>query len=413
MRYNFSRKYRLEMTIERIEQAHKTIRQVLNFTPLSTTQTFSQMSGAQLYLKCENLQKTGSFKVRGAYNKIAKLVQEQPVKQVVASSAGNHAQGVAFSARSLGIASTIVMPQTAPIAKITATKGYGASVVLAGSCYDDAYAKALEIREETGAVFIHPFDDEDIIAGQGTVAIEILRELPTADTVLVPAGGGGLLAGIAAYIKLVNPRIKVIGVQAQGADAVVQSFKGKKAVSTSSVSTIADGIAVKSPGKLTLDYINRYVDDMVSVSDDMIAKSILLLLERGKMVVEPAGAVPLAAAIGGKVDIEGKRVVCVLSGGNIDVSMIHKIVQKGMVTYGRQIQFTTVISDHVGSLKQLISVVADCGASVITVQHDRLSSKINIEESKISVVCEVSGVEHGKELIEKLELKGYKTVIDY
>jgi threonine dehydratase len=210
------------MTIERIEQAYKTIRQVLNDTPLTLTQTFSQMSGAQLYMKCENLQKAGSFKVRGAYNKITALVKEQPVKQVIASSAGNHAQGVAFAASALGIASTIVMPQTAPIAKISATKGYGASVVLAGSCFDDAYTRAREIQQETGAAFVHAFEDEDIIAGQGSVAIEILKDLPTVDTVLVPAGGGGLLSGIASYLKLINPRIKVIGVQAQGADAVVK-----------------------------------------------------------------------------------------------------------------------------------------------------------------------------------------------
>jgi threonine dehydratase len=362
-------------------------------------------------LKCENLQKTGSFKVRGAYNKIATLAKEQSVKQVVASSAGNHAQGVAFAATALGIESTIVMPQTAPIAKIAATKGYGASVVLAGTCYDDAFAKACEIRQETGAAFVHPFDDEDVIAGQGTVAIEILHELPTVDTVLVPAGGGGLLAGIASYIKLVNPRIQVIGVQAQGADAIVQSFKEKKAVSTPSVSTIADGIAVKSPGKLTLDYINRYVDGMVTVSDDEIAQSILLLLERSKMVVEPAGAVALAAAIGSKTDLAGKRVVCLLSGGNIDVSMIHKIVQKGMITNGRQIQFSTVISDHAGNLQQLLSVVADCGASVISVHHERFGLKIGLEESNMHVVCEVSGVEHGKELIDTLKLKGYKATI--
>jgi threonine dehydratase len=400
------------MTIERIEQAHKTIQQVLNYTPLSATQTSSQMSGAQLYMKCENLQKTGSFKVRGAYNKIAMLVKEQPVKQVVASSAGNHAQGVAFAASALGIASTIVMPLTAPIAKITATKGYGAQVVLSGSCYDDAYAKACEIQQESGAVFVHAFDDEDVIAGQGSIAIEILHELPTVDTVLVPSGGGGLLAGVASYLKLVNPRIKVIGVQAEGADAIVKSFKEKKNVSTPRVSTIADGIAVKSPGKLTLDYINRYVDDMVTVSDDDIAESILLLLERSKMVVEPAGAVTLAAAIGRKLDIAGKRTVCVLSGGNIDVSMIHKIVQKGMITHGRQRQFSTIISDHPGSLKQFLSVVADCGASIITVQHDRFNAKLSLEEANLHVACEVSGIEHGKELIGTLEQQGYRTIIE-
>jgi threonine dehydratase len=358
------------------------------------------------------LQKTGSFKVRGAYNKIALLAREQPVKQVVAASAGNHAQGVAFAETALGIASTIVMPQTAPIAKVSATKGYGASVVLFGSCFDDAYTKAREIQEETGTVFVHAFEDEDVIAGQGSIAIEILHELPTVDAVLVPAGGGGLLAGVASYLKQVNPRIKVIGVQAGGADAIVKSFKEKKAVSTSSVSTIADGIAVKSPGKITMDYINRYVDDMVTVSDNDIAESILLLLERSKMAVEPAGAVTLAAAISKKIDIAGKRAVCVLSGGNIDVSMIHKIVQKGMITHGRQIQFSTIISDHPGSLKQFLSVVADCGASIITVQHDRFSANLGLEETNLHGACEISGMEHEKKLLEALEQKGYKTIIE-
>ena len=400
------------MTIERIEQAYNTVRKILNDTPLGISRTFSEMSGAQLYLKCENLQKTGSFKVRGAYNKISALARETELKHVIASSAGNHAQGVAFAASALGIASTIVMPLNAPIAKVTATKGYGADVVLAGLSYYDAYVRACELQQETGAVFVHPFDDEDIIAGQGSVAIEILRELPTVDTVLAPAGGGGLLAGIASYLKLVNPRIKVIGVQAEGADAIVKSFKTKEPVFASSVSTIADGIAVNAPGTITLEYINKYVDDMVSVSDDDIAESIMLLLERSKMLVEPAGAVPLAAAIRNKADIAGKRTVCVLSGGNIDVSMINRIVQKGLITRGRQMQFSAIISDYPGSLKQFLSVVAECGASIITVQHDRLSTKLNLNEANLHVACEVSGVEHGKELIDNLEQSCYKTIME-
>ena len=401
------------MTIERIEQAYNIVQKILTNTPLSISQTFSHMSGARLYLKCENLQKTGSFKVRGAYNKIAALLREKPdLKHVITSSAGNHAQGVAFAASALGIESTIVMPLTAPIAKVSATKGYGANVVLAGSSYDDAYAKACELQEETKGVFVHAFDDEDVIAGQASIAIEILHELPTVDVVLVPAGGGGALAGIASYLKLVNPRIKVIGVQAEGADSIVRSYQAKETVYTSSVSTIADGIAVKKPGRLTLDYINRYVDDMVSVSDNIIAETILLLLERSKMLVEPAGAVSLAAAINQKADITGKRAVCVLTGGNIDVSMIHKIVQKGMITRGRQMHFSAIISDYPGSLKQFLSVVAECGASVISVQHDRLSAKLNLNETNLHVECEVSGAEHGKELINKLEQNGYKTVVD-
>ena len=396
------------MTIERIEQAYNTVKKVLNETPLDISQTFSQMSEAQLYLKCENLQKTGSFKVRGAYNKIASLAKQKEVKHVIASSAGNHAQGVAFAASAMGIKSTIVMPLAAPIAKVAATKSYGANVVLFGSCYDDAYKKACELQQETGAEFIHPFNDEDIIAGQGSVAIEILRALPTVDIVLVPAGGGGLLAGIASYLKLVNPRIKVIGVQAAGADAIEKSFRVKELVFTNSASTIADGIAVNEPGKLTLQSIIKYVDDVVCVSDEDIAESILLLLERSKMVVEPAGAAALAAAINKKIDIAGKRAVCVLSGGNIDVSMIHKIVQKGLITRGRQMQFSTIIQDSPGSLKQFLSVVAECGASIISVQHERLNAKLKFNEASLQVSCEVSGMEHGKELITRLEQSGYK-----
>ena len=401
----------MRMTIERIEQAYKTVKKVLINTPLSTSQTFSKMSGAQLYLKCENLQKTGSFKVRGAYNKIAVLAREMDLKSVIAASAGNHAQGVAFAASAMGIESTIVMSENAPIAKVTATKEYGANVVLAGSCFDDANAKARELQQEIGAVFVHPFDDEDVIAGQGSLAIEILHELPTVDMVLVPAGGGGLLAGIASYLKLVNPRIKVIGVQAEGADAIRRSFTEKKAVSTPSVSTIADGIAVKSPGALTLEYINRYVDDIVTVSDDEIAESILFLLERSKMVVEPAGAVSLAAAIHQKTNIAGIRAVCILSGGNIDVNLIHQIVQKGLITRGRQMQFSAVISDTPGSLNRFVSVIAGCGAGVITIQHDRLNAKLNLNEAMLHMACEVSGVEHGNELIDKLKQNGYKVII--
>jgi threonine dehydratase len=370
------------------------------------------MCGAKLYLKCENLQKTGSFKVRGAYNKISVLTKEMDLKHVITSSAGNHAQGVAFAAKALGVVSTIVMPESAPMAKVAATKRYGANVVLHGTCFDDAYTKACEIQKETGAVFVHAFNDEDIIAGTGGVAIEILRELPTVDTVLVPAGGGGLLAGIACYLKMVNPRITVIGVQAEGADSIVKSYKTKQAVSASSVYTIADGIAIKTPGELTLGYINKYVDDMITVSDNEIAESILLLLERSKMLVEPAGAVSLAGAITQKVDVAGKRAVCVLSGGNIDVTLIHKIVQRGLITHGRQIQFSAIISDHPGSLKKIISVIAECGASVIAIQHDRLNSKLNMDETNLHVSCEVSGVDHGKQLINQLEKCGYKPILE-
>lgn len=265
------------MTIREIERAAAGLRDIIHSIPVSSSKTFSDMSGAELYMKCENLQKTGSFKVRGAYNKIARLAGEG-VREVVASSAGNHAQGVAFASTSLGVQSTIVMPRSAPLAKAAATEGYGARVLLYGDCYDEAYSKALEIQQETGAVFVHPFNDEDVVAGQGTIALEILRDIPTVDTVIIPAGGGGLLAGMAFCIKQINPRIQVVGVQAQGADAIVRSFREKKLVATKTSTTIADGIAVRVPGDLTVGLIAQYVDEMVTVNDDEIAEAILLLL---------------------------------------------------------------------------------------------------------------------------------------
>ncbi len=396
------------MNIKEIERAHAALQHVLHAIPLSSSRTFSHMSGAELFLKCENLQKTGSFKVRGAFYKLAKMVREGTRPAVVAASAGNHAQGVAFSAASQGIAATIVMPLTTPIAKISATRDYGADVVLHGSCYDDAYAMARKIQEDSGAVFIHPFDDEDIITGQGTVAIEIFRDMPTVDAVLVPAGGGGLLAGIAFYVKSINPRVRVIGVQAEGADALASSFHSGNRVTSPEVHTIADGIAVKKPGDLTLEYIRRFVDDMVTVSDGEIAESILLLLERNKMVVEPAGAVSLAAALNKKVDLAGLRTVCVLSGGNIDVSFIHKIVEKGLITRGRQIKFATVMPDLPGSLRNFSTIVAECGANIIMVQHDRLSTGLGLNDAILHVACEVGGRQHGEELFRRLEAAGYK-----
>ncbi|HIX65285.1 MAG TPA: threonine ammonia-lyase [Candidatus Anaerotruncus excrementipullorum] len=400
------------MTIREIEQAASRLSSVIHRTPVSSSGTFSQMSGAELYLKCENLQKTGSFKVRGAYNKIAQLVQQGGISQVVASSAGNHAQGVAYASSALGIQSTIVMPSGAPLAKIAATEGYGSQVVLFGDCYDDAYQKALELQETTGAVFVHPFDDEDVIAGQGTIALEILRDLPTVDAILVPAGGGGLLAGVALGIKQVNPRIQVIGVQAQGADAIVQSFNAHQYIATDSSKTIADGIAVRAPGQITTQLIGQYVDRMVTVSDDEIAEAILLLLERTKLVVEPAGAASLAAAINRKVDLSGKRVVCLLSGGNIDMGFIQKIVERGLVARGRQLQFHTVLPDTPGTLCSLTGLLGQAGANIIMLQHDRRHSDLHLGETVIQVACEVGGSEHGQKVLQLLRKNGYQVVLE-
>lgn len=400
------------MDLKMIEQAAQRLKGVIHKTPVNSSRTFSEFSGTELYLKCENLQKTGSFKVRGAYNKIASLAEAGPLPPLIASSAGNHAQGVAYAAAALGAQATILMPRSAPLAKVSATEGYGAKVVLSGECYDEAYARALELQEQQGAVFVHPFDDEAVIAGQGTISMEILQALPTVDAVLVPAGGGGLLAGMAACIKQINPRVKVIGVQAEGADALVRSFRAHCVQCVDQVATIADGIAVRSPGELTTSLICRYVDEMVTVSDDEIAETILLLLERTKLVVEPAGAASLAAAIGRKTDLAGKRVACVLSGGNIDVGFIHKVVEKGLITRGRQMKFRTVMRDVPGSLNRFSAIMAESGANIIMVQHDRLNSNLQLGEAILHIACEVSGHDHGRLLVQKLEENGYRIELE-
>lgn len=402
----------VEIKLQDIELAAQRLKPVLHHTELDMSSTFSEMTGGQIYLKCENRQKTGSFKIRGASNKIAALVERGEVKSVVASSAGNHAQGVALAAKSFGIPATIAMPATAPIAKVQATQGYGAKVVLSGDCYDDAYAKACEICEAEGATFLHPYNDLEVIAGQGTLGLEILSDLPTADVVVVPAGGGGLLAGVAACIKQINPRVKIIGVQAEGADAIARSFREKKYISTDTVSTIADGIAVKSPGDITVELINRYVDDVVTVSDIEISEAILMLMERCKQIVEPSGATPVAAILKGKVDVKGKKVVCLLSGGNIDVSFIQCIIEQGLVSRHRRLKFTATLLDKPGSLGRLLNDVAALGANILSVEHDRLIAGLNPNETNVHIACEVGGEAHGENVVAELKNKGYNLDIN-
>ena len=397
----------MELKLQDIELAAQRLRPVLHHTELDMSSTFSEMTGGQIYLKCENRQKTGSFKIRGAGNKIAAIAERGEVKSVVASSAGNHAQGVALAAKNFGIPATIVMPASAPIAKVQATQGYGAKVVLSGDCYDDAYAKAYEICREEGATFLHPYNDLEVIAGQGTLGLEILSDLPTADVVIVPAGGGGLLAGVAAFIKQINPRIRVIGVQAEGADAIARSFREKRYISTDEVSTIADGIAVKSPGDITVELINRYADDVVTVSDIEISEAILMLMERCKQIVEPSGATPVAAVLKGKVDVRGKKVVCLLSGGNIDVSFIQCIIEQGLVSRHRRLKFTVTLLDKPGSLSRLLNDVAALGANILSVEHDRLSAGLNPNETNVHIACEVGGRAHGENVVAELKNKGY------
>ena len=397
----------MDIELKDFELAQERLRPILHHTELDLSSTFSAMTGGKIYLKCENRQKTGSFKIRGASNKIAAMIERGERRPVVASSAGNHAQGVAYAAKKFGIPATIVMPKAAPIAKAQATEGYGAKVVLAGDCYDDAYARACEICREEGADFLHPYNDLEVIAGQGTLGLEILGDLPSVDIVIVPAGGGGLLAGVAAATKQVNPRVKVYGVQAEGADAIARSFREGKLVTTESASTIADGIAVKAPGDISVELIRRYADGVLTVSDTAIADAILLLLERCKQVVEPAGATPLAAVLSGALDVKGKRVVCVLSGGNIDVSFVQSIIERGLVARHRRIKFVVTLLDRPGSLMQLLGVISATGANILQIEHDKLSEGLNPNETNVHISLEVGGEEHGNAVIAALREKGY------
>ncbi len=398
----------MNIELSDFELAAERLAPILHHTELDRSSTFSAMTGGKVYLKCENRQKTGSFKIRGAGNKLAAMVSRGEHCPVVASSAGNHAQGVAYAASRFGIDATIVMPKAAPIAKVQATEGYGAKVVLHGDCYDDAYAHAMEVCTREGAAFLHPYNDPDVIAGQGTLGLEILSDLPYVDIIVVPAGGGGLLAGVAAAVKQINPRVKVYGVQAEGADAIARSFAEKKLVTTDYSATIADGIAVKVPGTMTVELINRYADGVVTVSDSEIANAILLLMERCKQIVEPAGATPLAAILSGKIDAKGKRVVCVLSGGNIDVSFVQTIIERGLVARSRRLKLKVKLVDKPGSLVQLLNVIAGSGANVLTVEHDKLNPSLNPNETIVRVACEVGGAAHGENLVNALRSQGYQ-----
>ena len=400
------------LPLSEIMTASRRLKSVLHHTELDLSSTFSRMTGGNIYLKCENRQKTGSFKIRGATNKISAMVERGERVPVVASSAGNHAQGVAYAASTFGIPATIVMPAAAPIAKVQATEGYGAKVVLAGTCYDEAYAKACEICEEDGAAFLHPYNDYEVMAGQGTLGLEILGDLPTVDVILVPAGGGGLLAGMIAAVKQVNPRVQVYGVQAEGADAIARSFREKKLVTTDSASTIADGIAVKSPGNLTVDIINRCGDGVLTVSDNEISGAILLLMERCKQIVEPAGASTVAAVLSGKLDVKGKNVVCVLSGGNIDVSFVQSIIEQGMVARHRRIRFVVKLRDKPGSLVQMLSVLAQNNANILTIEHDKLAAGLKPDETSVHIACEVGGKEHGDAVLKALRESGYEVEVN-
>lgn len=356
----------------------------------------------RLYLKTENLQLTGSFKLRGAYYKISQLTDEEKARGVIACSAGNHAQGVALGATHNGIRSLICLPAGAPISKVEATKGYGAEVCLVPGVYDDAYAKAIELQHEHGYTFVHPFDDEKVIAGQGTIGLEIIEQLPDVDAVVVPIGGGGLISGVAFAIKTLRPEVKVYGVQATGAPSMKKSVDEGHICHLDKVSTIADGIAVKQPGEHTYDYVSRYVDEVVTVTDDETAAAILALMERQKVVAEGAGAVAVAAVMFHKLPVEGKKVVCLVSGGNIDVNTLNRVITRGLAKSGRAYTFKIELFDKPGQLAGVMNVVAAEGGNVISVTHERINTTTEINGCTISLELETRDSAHIEHLRQAL-----------
>lgn len=366
----------------------------------------------EVYLKTENLQLTGSFKLRGAYNRIARLSDEEKERGVVACSAGNHSQGVALAAQKAGLNAVICIPDGAPISKVEATRAYGAEVVLVPGVYDDAYEKAIEIAKESGRTLIHPFDDDDVIAGQGTIALEILSALPEMDICIVPVGGGGLISGMAFAIKALKPTCRVIGVQAAGAASMRHAFDEHRRVPLERVSTIADGIAVKMPGEKTFEYCRRYVDDIVTVSDDEIASAILSLMEQQKLVAEGAGAVSVAAAMAGKVDLAGRKTVCLVSGGNIDVTILSRVITRGLMMQGRQVELELEVYDRPKQLAIVSALVADMGANVVSVEHDRKTDSTDLQHCMLRLGLETRNADHIGQIVDAIRSDlGYRCEI--
>lgn len=394
------------LTLDRMYLAGSVLRNVVRKTDLIWAPGLS--ADCEVYLKTENLQKTGSFKVRGAYFKISALSQAERERGVVACSAGNHAQGVALAAKTFGIKAAIFLPATAPISKIEATRQYGAEVRLADGVYDDAYNEALRFRDETGAVFIHPFDDEDVIAGQGTIALELMEQIPEVDAIVVPVGGGGLISGLAYTVKTMRPSCRIYGVQAAGAASMKNSLCGEGCVSLERVATFADGIAVKKPGELTYDLCRRYVDDIVTVSDDETATAILTLMEQQKLVAEGAGAVAVAALMFGKLPVSGKKVCAVVSGGNIDVNILSRVINRGLLATGRLTNLTIELVDKPGQLKAVSAIIADLGANVIRVQYTPGGENMDINGCYLKISMETRNLRHLEEIRQALCLRGFK-----
>lgn len=396
-----------------VQDAMQSLRGVVRHTPMRKSTTIGEMTGGEFHLKLENFQLTGSFKVRGAIHKIQSLSDAERRRGVVAASAGNHAQGVAYAARKFGVKCDIFMPEEATIAKVMATKGYGATVHLAGRDYQEAYEHALEFQDKSGGVYVHAFDDPLVMAGQGTLGLEIKKDLPTVDTVLVPIGGGGLIAGIATALKGLDPMIRVIGVQAEGASTIAPSLQKGVAISLESVDTMADGIAVRKANPNTLAVIKERVDEIVTVSESEIAAAILFLLERMKVVAEGAGAVTLAAAMHKKVDLKGRTACAVVSGGNIDMTLVSRIIRRGLVKEGRIAVFTMTISDRPGSLAALLNLMAAHKGSIIDIRHDRHRDDVSLNRTVVELHVETRGPEHIQELKAALAAADYDVQVGH
>ena len=394
------------MKLQDFTTAREHLQKVLLPTHLIYSPIFSEESENQIYIKPENLQKTGAFKIRGAYNKINKLTEEEKKRGVIASSAGNHAQGVAYAARELGIKAVIVMPKTTPLIKVQSTKKYGAEVVLYGDVYDDAYQKAKELEAQEGYVFVHPFDDIDVIEGQGTIALEILEEMPDAEVIVVPIGGGGLISGIAAAAKMIKPDIKIIGVEPSGAASATEALKKNKVVTLPEANTIADGTAVKRIGDLTFNCIKQYVDEVVTVDDYELTEAFLLLAEKHKIIAENSGILPLAALK--KLTERGKKVVPVVSGGNIDVLMISSMIGKGLISRDRIFNFAVSIPDRPGELAKITHIIADVGANIVKLAHNQFKNLSRFRDKEVLITVETNGTDHVQALIEAFAAKGYE-----
>ena len=398
------------LTLDKIYHAAYVLKPVARKTDVIYAAKLSQ--GYDLYLKTENLQLTGSFKLRGAYYKISQLNEEQRKAGIIACSAGNHAQGVALAASRMGIKAIVCMPDGAPISKVEATKALGAEVCLVKGAYDDAYNYACQLQQETGMTFIHPFNDEEVIAGQGTIGLEILDQLPDVDAVVCSIGGGGLISGVACAIKSLNPKVKVYGVQAENAPSMKRSLEAGEAITLDSVRTFADGIAVKHPGDITLDMVRKYVDEVVTVSEDEIAAAILALMEKQKLVAEGAGAVTVAAAMFGKLPIAGKKVCCLISGGNIDVNILNRVITRGLVMSGRKANLTIALEDKPGQLEKVAAIVSRCGSNVVSVLHDGSDPNMPISSCFLKLALETRDHAQIEQIRAELTKEGFQLVAE-